>query len=72
MPRSASLSNALAAGFVLFLAAAPLMAQTNVSNAEAWLAAAPVAPEFSVPKTMATWEKRRVEVRATLHSRSAQ
>ncbi|NDB76127.1 MAG: hypothetical protein EB141_10855, partial [Verrucomicrobia bacterium] len=57
---------ALAAGFALFLAAAPLMAQTNVSNAEAWLAAAPVAPEFAVPKTKAAWEKQRAEVRATL------
>jgi hypothetical protein len=61
-----SLSYSQAAGFALFLAAGSLMAQTNVSNAEAWLAAAPVAPEFSVPKTKATWEKRRPEVRATL------
>ena len=61
-----SSSAALAARIALFLAAGSLMAQTNVSNAEAWLAAAPVAPEFSVPKTKATWEKRRPEVRATL------
>ena len=61
-----SSSAALAAGAALLLTATSLMAQTNLSNAEAWLAAAPVAPEFNVPKTKATWEKRRLEVRATL------
>ena len=61
-----SLFTAPAAGLALFLAAGSLMAQTNQPAAEAWLAAAPVAPEFSVPKTKATWEKRRGETRATL------
>ncbi len=66
MKPNASLSGALAAGFALFLGASSLMAQTNVPAADAWLAAAPVAPEFAVPKTKATWEKQRAEVRATL------
>ena len=48
------------------LAATPLMAQTNLSAANTWLAAAPVAPEFAVPPTRAAWESRRAEVRRTL------
>ena len=61
-----SCASALVAGFALGLTNSSLMAQTNLPAAEAWLAAAPIAPEFAVPKTKATWEKRRTEVRATL------
>ncbi|MFA6543026.1 MAG: alpha/beta hydrolase family protein [Limisphaerales bacterium] len=50
----------------LLLATGSLMAQNSLPNAGAWLAAAPVAPEFSVPKTKAAWEKQRAGVRATL------
>ncbi|MBM3870956.1 MAG: dienelactone hydrolase [Verrucomicrobia bacterium] len=60
------LYTALAVGLVLIFVASKLMAQTNASNAEAWLAAAPVAPDFTVPKTKAAWDKQRTEVRATL------
>ena len=57
----------LAVGCVWLSAGSPLMAQTNIPAADAWLAAAPVAPEFTVPKTKATWERQRGEVRARLN-----
>ena len=62
----AAFSRTFAAGLLLCLAATPLMAQTNLSAANTWLAAAPVAPEFAVPPTRAAWESRRAEVRRTL------
>ena len=62
----AALCRGLVAGLAWWPAAHLLMAQTNTSAAEAWLAAAPVAPEFAVAKTKAAWEKQRAEVRATL------
>ena len=40
----AAFSRTFAAGLLLCFAATPLMAQTNLSAAAAWLAAAPVAP----------------------------
>ncbi len=42
------------------------MAQTNPSAAVRWLEAAPVAPDFKIPKSKAAWEKKRAEVRAEL------
>lgn len=42
------------------------MAQTNPSAATRWLEAAPVAPDFKIPKTKRAWEKQRKEIRAEL------
>src|ERR1043166_254250 len=41
-----------------------LMAQTNQTDAERWLAKAPLAPPFKFPKSKAAWEDKRREVRA--------
>ena len=46
--------------------ATSLMAQTNPSVAQRWLAAAPPVPDFHAPKSRAAWERQRKEVRATL------
>ena len=43
-----------------------LMAQTEKSNAERWLEAVPLVPEFVAPATRAAWEKQRGEIRAKL------
>ncbi|MDQ6632191.1 MAG: alpha/beta hydrolase family protein [Verrucomicrobiota bacterium] len=42
-----------------------VMAQTN-QIATRWLKNAEIAPEFSIPKTKAAWEKKRKEIRAEL------
>ena len=44
----------------------PAVAQTNQSNAQRWLAAAEVAPPFTIPATKPAWEKQRKQVRTQL------
>lgn len=44
----------------------PAMAETNQTVAQRWLAAAPLVPEFQVPKSRARWERQRKQVRAEL------
>lgn len=44
----------------------PAMAQTNPTVAQRWLAAAPPVPEFSIPKSRATWQRQRQRVQADL------
>lgn len=53
---------------VVVLSSAPetVMAQTEPSAAERWLAAAPVAKLFAPPATKAAWEKQRKQIRAQL------
>jgi dienelactone hydrolase len=43
-----------------------LMSQTNTTEAQRWLAAAKIAPEFSAPATLEAWQKRRAEIRSEL------
>ena len=43
-----------------------IMAQTETTNADRWLAALPAAPEFVAPVSRAAWEKQRLEIRARL------
>ena len=44
----------------------PLMAQTNQSQGQEWLAHTDLAAPFAAPTTKEEWEKQRVEIRATL------
>ncbi len=48
------------------LCAGAMMAQTNQSIAQRWMAAADLAPPFAAPASRAVWEAKRVEVRAEL------
>ncbi len=50
------------------ICAPALMAQTNQTAAERWLAAADIAPPFAAPSTVGQWEARRLEVRSELWS----
>lgn len=44
----------------------PLMAQTNQSHGQEWLAHAELPARFAAPATKAQWEKQRLQIRATL------
>jgi len=43
-----------------------LMGQTNQSDAQRWLAKAPIAPPFALPATKTAWERERKKIRAQL------
>ena len=43
-----------------------VMAETNSTVAQRWLAAAPPVPEFQIPGSRAAWERQRKRVRAQL------
>ncbi len=59
-------ARALSLALLFCSAAKLLMAQTNQTDAERWLAKAGIAPSFKFPETKAAWEKKRQEVRAQL------
>jgi dienelactone hydrolase len=56
----------LIAPCIAALGAGALMAQTEPTVAQNWLARAEIAPAFAVPPTRDAWEARRLEVRAEL------
>lgn len=60
--------NSFALSLALFAStvATSIMAQTNPSVAQRWLAAAPPVPDFQVPTSRSTWERQRKEVQAQL------
>jgi len=65
-PRLSSLIARLSLALLVTPLATSVMAQTNLPIAQRWLDAAPAMPEFQVPKSKATWERQRKEVRAQL------
>src|ERR1051325_781345 len=42
------------------------MARTNKREGLRWLGAAPLTPEFGLPRTLTAWEKKRAKVREQL------
>ncbi len=56
----------LVAAFLSAICAAPIMAQSNQTVADRWLAKADLAPPFVVPASRQEWEAGRLELRAEL------
>ena len=54
------------AALVLLPAPFPIMAQTNVSQPQEWMAHASLPPAFSAPPTKAQWDSQRAQIRSTL------
>jgi dienelactone hydrolase len=52
--------------FVVGTLTSHLMADTNSTVAQRWLAAAPPVPEFRIPVSRTAWERQRKQVRAQL------
>jgi dienelactone hydrolase len=67
MIKASTLGSCIAGGLVLASCQLPsLMADTNQTAADRWLATAELAPPFAVPKTRAAWERSRRQIRAQL------
>jgi dienelactone hydrolase len=56
----------LIAHCIAAMCAVPMMAQSNHTAAERWLAKAEIAPPFAAPATQGVWEGQRQEIRAEL------
>jgi dienelactone hydrolase len=50
----------------LFIAPAIVMAQTNQTDVERWVAGAEFAPPFKVPTTLSAWKQKRKKIRTEL------
>jgi len=57
---------AILGALALSFSSTHLMAQSNTTEAQRWLEAAPIAPDFKAPATLQAWQKQRLEIRKQL------